>query len=159
MARLRRSVLELVLKSLATSKHWYSFSVNPSNRIGLYLLSIVTLIGPNSAQAELVVQFHCAGGSQLAADARLVALNRARALPSSTQMQDMAITKLSALLTGRLGFRSNALSVSLMKPLLKDVLENESICSIGEANGSSPSFLMAVHLEAQRAQLWQDKCS
>ena len=54
----------------------------------------------------------------------------------------------------RLG--NNPSSASLIEPLLRDVLATESLGSFGGASVNAPGFILALRLEASRAQLWRD---
>jgi hypothetical protein len=115
--------------------------------------------GANAAPGEVAIEYHCAGGSRLAADSHLPTFHKVLALARTPELQNLALSKCSRLVANNLQFTNNASSASLIKALLRDVVEMESLGSFGEAKASGPSFILAVHLTAQRAQLWQDNCS
>ncbi len=102
------------------------------------------------------VQYHCAGGSQLAADTHLTTLHKALALRSTTNFQKFALTRFSGLLTNSLRLANKPASDSLLAPLLSDVVETESLGSVGGALADGPGFILALHLQPPRAQVWQD---
>jgi len=122
------------------------------------LLALVTFAGASEvlADVDVAVHYHCAGGSQLAGDSHLVTLQKVRALRWTTNLQNLARIRFCSLLTNSLQLGNNPLSVSLLEPLLGDVVEAESLGSFGGASASGPSFILALHVGAQRAQLWQD---
>jgi hypothetical protein len=111
--------------------------------------------GPQNS-TEVAVQYHCAGGSRLADDTHLTALHKVLALRSTTNLQNVARTRFSGLLTNSLRLGNNPSCASLIEPLLSDVVATESLGSFGGASGNAPGFILALHLEASRAQLWQD---
>jgi hypothetical protein len=115
----------------------------------------VTILGSSSAPADVAVQYHCAGGSQLAGDTDLTSLQKVLALQSTTSFESIALARISSLLTNSLRLGDNPYTVSLIEPLLSDALETESLGSFDSASDNSLSFILAVHLEAPRMQLWQ----
>jgi len=116
----------------------------------------LAVFGAGSALADPALQYHCGGASRLAQDTRLATLHKALALPSTTNLQNLARTKFSRWLAGALPLPNNPSSAALLEPLLSDVVENESLGSFGGASNNPSSFILAFHLDAPRAQLWQD---
>jgi hypothetical protein len=74
-------------------------------------------------------------------------------------MQEVALTMLSRVLTNGLRLGNNPSSAALIAPLLGDLVGTESLGSFGGASTNGPSFILALHLAAQRAPLWQDNAS
>jgi hypothetical protein len=132
------------------------FGMNLCHRIRFCLFAIVAILSARTALAEVAVQYHCVGGSQLAAGTHLATLHKVLALPATANLENIALARFSNMLTNRLQLTNNPSSASLIKPLLSDVVERESLGSFGDAGASGPGFILAVHLEAQRTQLWQD---
>ena len=130
--------------------------MNFSYRMRLCLLAVVTSLGARASLADVAVQYHCAGGSQLEAEARLTARQKVLVLPATTHLEEIALARFSNLLTNQLQLTNNPSSASLIKPLLSDVVERESLGSFGGDSGHPSSFLLALRLEPKRAQLWQD---
>ena len=130
--------------------------MNSFRRICFCLLAIVTILGASSAPADVAVQYHCAGVSQLASDTHLTSLHDVLASRSTTNFENIALARFSSLLTNSLRLGKNPLSSSLIEPLLSDALETESLGIFGGDSGKALSFILALHLEASRAQLWQD---
>jgi hypothetical protein len=130
--------------------------MNSSYRTWLGLLAIVIIIGARTALADVAIQYHCAGGSQLAHSTHLTTLQKVLALRATTNFQNLALTRFSGLLAKSLRLGNNPSSSSLLAPLLSDVVETESLGSFGGASSNGTGFILALHLEAHRAQLWQD---
>jgi hypothetical protein len=111
--------------------------------------------GPQNS-IEVAVQYHCAGGSQLAGDIHLTALHKVLASRSTANLQNLARTRFSRWLSQSLRLGNTPSSASLIEPLLSDVVATESLGSFGGASVNAPSFILALHLESSRARLWQD---
>jgi hypothetical protein len=130
--------------------------VNTSYRTSVCLLALVFNLSANAAATDAAVQFHSAGGAQLANDDHLTSLHEIIALPSTTNLENIALARFSNVLRNIWRLGSNAESGASLQPLLNDALETESLGSFGSAPGDALSFILALHLEPARAQLWQD---
>ena len=130
--------------------------VNLFYRTWLCLLASVTVIGASSAPARVAVRFHCAGGAPLAANSNLTALHKLLALPSTTNFENLALTRIAGLLTNSLLLGANPQAGSMIEPLLRDVVAAESLGSFADASSHAPDFILALRLDANRAQLWHD---
>src|SRR5271156_5330834 len=105
--------------------------------------------------ANVAAQYHCAGSAQLAGNTNLPALNKVFALHSSAALRELILSSISGLLANSFQFGTNASAASLLEPLLGDVLETESLGSFGGSKTNAPSFVLALRLDAKRAQLWR----
>jgi len=123
-------------------------------KISFFLCLFASMLGfgAGRAVAEPALQYHCGGGSQLGQNTGLAALHKALALPATTNLQNLARTRFSTWLTSTLALTNNPSSALMLEPLVGDVAENESLGSFGGAS----SFILALHLDATRAQAWQD---
>jgi hypothetical protein len=115
------------------------------------------LLGATNNPLQIAVRYHCAGGERLAANTNLATLNRIGKLPSTVAFRNLAIDKVSALLTAGLGFDSKAAEKSLLSPLLADLLEKESLGAFGGTSSNVLDFVVALRVEAKRAQFWHEK--
>jgi hypothetical protein len=122
----------------------------------LGLLAAVTLIGANSAPAQVALQYHCAGGAQLAGNTNLTVFHPVLALPSTTNFENVALARMAGLVTGGFQPGANPPPASLIEPLLSDVVSAESLGSFAGASSRAPEFILALRLDANRAQLWHD---
>jgi hypothetical protein len=122
----------------------------------LCLLAFATFTGGSGVWASQVVQYHCAGSVQLASQSPPAIIVKAFRLRSSASFQNIALAKISRSLTNSLRLGKNPSSAALIAPLFGDLVEEESMGSFGREKGKEPSFILAVHLPAQRAQRWED---
>jgi hypothetical protein len=128
----------------------------------LMLAGIILLGRPGLAESAApgpVAQFHCAGYFALAVDTNLSALNQAFALPTAGRVRELAVSRSSKLIADGLGLGTNESAPSLIVPLLNDVLEAESLGSFGAPTDGPLNFILALRLDADRAQFWQSNLS
>ena len=132
--------------------------MNSFLRSNLGHLLAATILGASAARSEVAIEFHCVGGSQLASDTHLTPLHEVLAAPQTTDIENIALAKFSGLLSECLRHGNGLSPSTLLEPLLSDAVAAESLGSMGGGPGSSnaPSFILAVRLEASRAQLWHD---
>jgi len=114
------------------------------------------MLGATIAAADVAVQYHCTGSSVLADDTHLTSLHEVLALRLTTNFENIALARISNLLTNSLRLGNNPESGALIEPLLSDALETESVGSFSGASGDALSFILALHLKASQTQLWQD---
>ena len=125
--------------------------------VGTYFcLTLVLLAAPGLAWAAdpVAAEYHCAGLAALAADTNLVAFQRAQALPSAGPVRALALSRLSSALASSWQWNTNA--PAGLEPLARDVLAAESFGAVDRAPTNHPGFVMALHLDAQRATAWHD---
>jgi hypothetical protein len=128
-----------------------------SYRTRFCVLAGVMMLGASEAGADVAVQYHCAGGSELAHDSHLPTLQKVIALGTTANFENVALSRLSRLVIGSLRLGNHPSSVSLLQPLLSDIVEKESLGRFGSASADAPGFILALRVGAPRAQLWQDK--
>jgi hypothetical protein len=114
------------------------------------------ILGVGSALADVAVQYHCAGASQLAGNNHLTNLQKVFSLRSTTNLEDIALAKFSRSVTNSLQLAKYPMSAALIEPLLCDVVKTESLGSFGGVSDKALSFILALHLETPREQLWED---
>lgn len=108
---------------------------------------------------QVLAQFRSAGAGQLAGATNLVTLNRIRALPSTAALRKLAFGKVSSLMAAALGFDANSPAKSFLGDLLPDLLQSESLGSFGGSSTNALDFVLALRLDTNRAQVWQDNIS
>jgi len=150
---------ELLRRKLTRLKILNFGSISLCHRIWLWLFALVTIAGASNVLAEAPFQYHFVGGSQLSSDRHLVTLQKGLALPATTNLQSFARIRFCQWLTNSLRLGYNPSNTSLIEPLLADVVDMESLGSFGAPSVNGPNFILALHLPAQRAQLWQDTAS
>ena len=104
---------------------------------------------------NVVLQYHFLGAAQLAENTNAALATKVFTLPSTLRFEDLALNRLSASLAESLQFQSNAATVALLRPLLDDFLRAESMASVGGPSGKPVNYVVAIHLDARRAQVWQ----
>jgi hypothetical protein len=122
----------------------------------LCLLGVVIFVGSGSVLAEVALQYHSVGSSRLANQNPLATINKVFVLRSTASFENLALTRISRALTNGLRLSKTPSSAALIAPLFSDLVENESLGSFGGDSVNGPSFVLAIHLEAQRAELWLD---
>jgi hypothetical protein len=110
------------------------------------------LVAPGAANDA--VWYHCAGSARLTGNTNLVTLNKVLSLPSAAAVQKLALARVSAMVAGGFALGTNA--APLLEPLLSDVLEKESVGSFDGGATNPLNFVLALPLDATRAQLWSD---
>ncbi len=103
----------------------------------------------------VALQYHCAGGAELADNTNLTTLHSILALPSTAKFEKMVLEKLGGIVAQSRPFQTR-LAESLIDPLLADLFTTESLGSFGGSGSNSLDFILAVRLEAKRSRLWQD---
>jgi hypothetical protein len=101
-------------------------------------------------------EYHCAGGSKLAQDTLLPALKTVLTSPSTSNLLNHARLRFAGSLTNSLRLGNNPAAAALLAPLLSEVVAAESLGIFGGASTSASSFILALHLEATRVQVWQE---
>jgi hypothetical protein len=158
-SRGKRNGFEVCSREIPALKTLRFESVRVCHVTRLCLLAVGTFAGASHVLAGVAVQYHCVGSSQLAAQTTPTKLQKVLALRPTTSFQNVAVTKFSRALTNTLRLGKNPSSAALIAPLFSDLVEKESLGSFGGASANEPGFILAVHLETQRAQLWLDHAS
>ncbi len=116
-------------------------------------------------EADVLAQVHFVGTTQLLADKKATAkLNEIAAMPETTALRDETLTKLATapyrFLREREKLDGQALDeAALIRPLLEDLIPNESYVELRGPTNPVPDLLLAVHLGKERAALWQTNLS
>lgn len=104
-----------------------------------------------AAPDSVVARYHFVGTSQLTAknyDSTRKLLNQ----PSSVEYRNLVLNRLSGQIAASILGKNSPSSV---RPLLDDLLANESTGAFGIPGQGQQSFVVAVHLPTDRAALWQ----
>jgi hypothetical protein len=122
---------------------------------GAAALALPFLCAGAGRPENVVLQYHFLGAAELAESTNAAAAKNVFALPSTLRFEDLVLNRLSASLGESLHFQTNRQTVSLLRPLLDDLLRAESIASMGGFSGKPINYVLAIHLDTQRAQVWQ----
>jgi hypothetical protein len=128
------------------------------SRTSLTALSVglAAAIAPLNADAEdaVAVQYHFAGAADLSRDANFETAARIFRAPTSADFKTLVLNRLARVFWTSLHFDPGAKPVEVLRPMLDDLLQVESIASFG-ATQDNPSFVLAARLDKTRAQVWQ----
>jgi hypothetical protein len=126
--------------------------------LALAVVSLPSFMAPGATNdaANVAARYHCAGSAQLTGNTNLSTLQKALALHSAEAVEDLALQRVSGLLAGSFQFGTNESAASSLEPLLSDVLHTESLGSFGGSAANPLNFVLALRLDAKRAQLWRD---
>lgn len=107
-----------------------------------------------AAEPTAAAEFHCAGSAQWESNTNFVTLHKIFKLRSSPAVHKLVLTRISGMLANGLNLGTNA--TPLLEPLLNDFLESETLGSFGGAESNPVNCIVAVKLDAARAQFWHD---
>ncbi len=116
--------------------------------------------GPLAPAAEgsddtVAVQYHFAGAASVAANTNFALAKRILNFPSSIAFRNLVLDRLANSFWHGLQFNAEGHPVPGLRPLLDDLLTAESVASFGGKSKDHVNFVLAVHLDAKRTQVWQ----
>ena len=143
-----------------------------------YLILFTTfaaiVLGGNSGKAatdeafakldgDVVVRLHFAGTAQIAADPRATNMNQMFALPTWWDLREKTMEKLATapyrLIQKKINAENTNDFSALIRPLLEDLLSNESYLEVRGATDQVPEMMLAVHLNDNQAKTWESYLS
>ena len=125
-----------------------------------FLLAVLTCllaVGASfSADGEdaVAVQYHFAGAADLAKDSNFSTAVGIFRAPSSKAYEAFVLNRLARVFSTDLRIGAGGKSAELIRPLLEDLWQAESVGSFG-ANTNDLSFILAARLDKSRADVWQ----
>lgn len=112
------------------------------------------------ADGDLIGWFHFAGTARVTSDKAAVKLNQLAAMPESARLRDEFLQKLSTtpfrLFRNKLASGKNNDFSGMIRPLLDDLMREESFAEMRGPSAAVPEFMVAVHLSSDRAKVWHD---
>ncbi|HWH72438.1 MAG TPA: hypothetical protein VNT26_23960, partial [Candidatus Sulfotelmatobacter sp.] len=116
---------------------------------------------PSAPPVETVARVHWLGKKRLAAETNAAAFMAIWNLPESVRLEAQTLDKLALAPwrssqpgTNQLSTLNSQLS-TLLRPLLDDLLQEESYLEIRNATNQPGELALAIRLNAQRAALWE----
>ncbi len=108
---------------------------------------------------DLVAQVHWLGKKRMSDEPTAGYVMRIWQMPASARLQAQTLDKLAAALT-RLGPRATGPRETnrvhrLFRPVLDDLVEQESFFDLWEPGGSAPELALSIRLDPRRAALWE----
>ena len=124
----------------------------------LLFVAMTAAMVARSALPEVMAQVHFAGAARIAADTNAMAFTNLWCTPEAQALRNQTLEKLARAPFDR--FKSRIPSVTndaagWFRPLLDDALGGEWFLQIRDATNGSPEYALAIHLPADRAQLWR----
>ena len=108
-------------------------------------------------QLELIASAHFAGMARIGADTNSAALRGFWTSPEAGALKEQTLQKLAkapyTFLRLRMAENTNNFA-ALLRPLLDDLLREESYLEIRGVTNGTPELALAIHLDAARAQVW-----
>jgi hypothetical protein len=112
----------------------------------------------SAPQAQTIARIHWLGKTKVLSDVNASYLSQLWNLPESLRLQEQTLDKLSLAPWLLLRGETNSSSTNLLRPLLADLVENESWLEISQPADSTNApaeMVLAIRLDGPRAGLWQ----
>jgi hypothetical protein len=111
----------------------------------------------NRPVADLAARIHFIGMTQVAANPKAASFNAIWQLPATQELVDKTIGKLATApyRIFQSHFTNHNDHADQLRPLFRDLLNNESYVEIRGATNAIPEVLLAVRLEKNRADAWR----
>ena len=103
----------------------------------------------------VAAQYQFAGAGNLARNTNFYNARRIFGSPSSAAFLDLVLDRFAGIFWNNLQLDPAGHPLRVLRPLLDDVLRNESVGSFGGNDREHLDFVLAVHLDAARAQVWR----
>jgi hypothetical protein len=104
---------------------------------------------------EILARIHWAGAKQIGADVNGAVLKGVWAMPESAKLENQTLDKLSLAAWSLLRQTVDTNAGALLRPLLADVLRQESRLEIRQATNQPAQLAFAIRLDDARAALWE----
>jgi hypothetical protein len=105
-----------------------------------------------------IVRIHWLGKKKISADTNAVNVMQVWNMPESVKLQVQTLDKLSTAPWRLLRGETNQSSNNLLRPLLDDLVEEESLLEVRKVTNTANSateMILAVHLNDERAAVWE----
>ncbi len=101
------------------------------------------------------IQYHFAGAADLAGNTNFDRAKKMLGLPAATRFQDLVLNRWAGVFGHDLQLDAGGNSTVLLRPLLNDLLQAESMASFGGRDKARMDFVLAARLDAKSAAAWQ----
>lgn len=112
---------------------------------------------------DLVGHFHFAGTTRLTSGSAATKLNDLAAMPETAGLRELFLQRFSTapfrLLQHKIANGNTNDYSALIRPLLEDLLHEESYAEMRGPSDAVPELMLAVHLNSNRANIWRDNLS
>jgi hypothetical protein len=125
-----------------------------------FWLALGALFFPGAPSAlartdAVAVQYHFAGAANLAGNTNFDRAEKILHLPPARRFQDLVLDRWAGVFCDALQFDPGPASAGLLRPLLNDLLQAESMGSFGGRDKDRMDFVLAARLDAKSAAAWQ----
>ena len=110
---------------------------------------------PPTSAAQTVARIHWLGMKHLSGDTNAARLMAIWNLPESRRLERQTLDKLSLAPWPWLHRNVDTNAAALLRPLLDDLVENESCLEIRQTTNQPGELVLAIRLDDQRAALWR----
>jgi hypothetical protein len=121
-------------------------------------LIIAAAANAASPSLDLIAQVHFAGGEQISADTNSLVFTNLWRSPEAQALREQTLNRLAhapfKLLSGRMSPQATDRAGQL-RPLFDDLSQSEWFLNVRDATNGSPEFALVIHLDSDRARLWQ----
>jgi hypothetical protein len=129
--------------------------------LAAFLASLASALFPFKADAlgsgdAVAIQYYFAGSDDLVRDTNFHQAKEIFATPPAWHFQDFVLDRLAVVYWKALQFDPGSNAAALLRPLLDDLLEAESVGSFGGHDTNRMDFVLAARLDAKRAAAWQN---
>jgi hypothetical protein len=112
----------------------------------------------NSAKARPLVEWHFTGTRNLEANKELKAFREVLNQPETAQLRDAGLDGFARHVAARFTHtnpsNADAAVIALIRPLLPDLLESESVFELSAKGADSADWALAIRLPSNRVELW-----
>ena len=108
--------------------------------------------------ADDIARIHWLGKKKISADTNAIEAMQIWNLPESAKFEAQALDKLSIAPWRLLRGETNQSSTNLLRPLLNDLVEEEScveVRKVTNAGNTTTEMVLAIHLDNQRTGVWE----
>jgi len=106
-------------------------------------------------QGAVALQYHFAGMANLAGNTNFDRPRKMFSLPPARHFEDLVLDRLAGVYWNAFQFDPAVNSSEVLRPLLDDLLQVESLGSFGGSDKNRMDFVLAARLDDKHAQAWQ----
>jgi hypothetical protein len=122
-------------------------------------LMLTGAVKASPAAADLIARIHFVGAAQISTSTNFAAFTNLFCSDEARALREQTLNKLSRFPYA--WFRERIVAgasdgAEQLRPLLDDLLKSEWFLEIRDVTNGVPEFALAIRLNAERAQLWQD---
>ncbi len=122
-----------------------------------WLTLVASLVQAHSVP-DLLASYHFIGAEALSTNQQAAKLKQIWELPQTKNFRDLVLGRIAGN-SEKLSDKPLKDSADLVRPLFDDLLTSESLAQLRHASNGPGEFVLAIHLNAERAGIWQNNFS